>query len=121
MTVRVRTTWPLLPPPVAGGTDIIQPAKGRGEFFYLGQGALAGRLTRAIDIKDHPCVSCSIHQPPKNEVGYRRGTMIVSWPFFVTPFPNRAGELSPHSALRSLLVNWLKPEPDLRGNVSTSA
>ena len=53
-----------LAPPVAGGTDIIQPAKGRGEFFYLGQGALAGRLTRAIDIKDHPCVSCSIHQTP---------------------------------------------------------
>jgi hypothetical protein len=53
-----------LAPPVAGGTDIIQPAKGRGEFFCLGQGALAGRLTRAIDIKDHPCVSCSIHQTP---------------------------------------------------------
>src|SRR5437764_11288079 len=27
----------------------------------------------------------------QNEVGYQRGTMIVSWPFFVTPFPNLAG------------------------------
>ncbi len=32
--------------------------------------------------------------------------MIVSWPFFVTPFPNRAGELSPHSALQSLFPKW---------------
>ena len=36
----------------------------RGQSFCLGQGALAGRLTRPIDIKDHPGVSCSIHQAP---------------------------------------------------------
>ncbi|GHO58205.1 hypothetical protein KSB_66800 [Ktedonobacter robiniae] len=28
----------------------------------MGQGALTSRLTRAIDIKDHPLTSLSIHQ-----------------------------------------------------------
>src|SRR6266566_6466028 len=36
------------------------------------------------------CCSFFVWLPP-NEVGYQRGTMIVSWPFFVTPFPNLAG------------------------------
>jgi hypothetical protein len=31
---------------------------------------------------------------------------MVSRPFFVTPFPNRAGELSPHSALQFLFAKW---------------
>ncbi len=49
---------------VPRGTDLIQPAKGWGQVFGLGQGPLAGRLTRAIKIKDHPGVSRSIRQPP---------------------------------------------------------
>jgi hypothetical protein len=53
---------PALAPRVARGTDLIQPAKGRGQFFCLRQGALAGRLARPIDVKDHPAVSCSIQQ-----------------------------------------------------------
>ncbi len=53
-----------LTPFVARSTDVIQPAKGRGECFCLGQGTLAGCLTGAIEIKDHPGVSCSIHQTP---------------------------------------------------------
>jgi hypothetical protein len=55
---------PAFAPCVARGTDVIQPAKGRGQFFCLRQGALAGRLTRPIDVKDHPGSSCSIHQAP---------------------------------------------------------
>jgi hypothetical protein len=51
---------PTLAPPVARGTDLIQPATSRGQFFGLGQGALASGLSCAIEIKNHPCVSRSI-------------------------------------------------------------
>ena len=56
--------FPPLAPRVARSTDVIQPAKGRGQVFGLGQGALAGGFPRAIDVKDHPVVSRSIHQAP---------------------------------------------------------
>ena len=46
--------FPALAPGVARGTDLIQPAKGRGQIFGLGQGALPGGFTRPIDVKDHP-------------------------------------------------------------------
>ena len=51
-----------LAPRVARGTDLIQPAKGRRQVFSLGQGTLSSRLACAIEIKDHPGVSRSIHQ-----------------------------------------------------------
>src|SRR5260370_19755763 len=50
---------PALAPPVARGADVIQSAKGQGQFFCLGQGPLSSSLARPIDIKDHPGVSCS--------------------------------------------------------------
>jgi len=54
--------FPTLAPCVASSTDFLQPAKGRGQLFCLGQGALAGGLTRAIDIEDYPLEAHSIHQ-----------------------------------------------------------
>jgi hypothetical protein len=55
---------PALAPRVAWSTDIIQPAKGGRESFALGQSALTGRLSRAIQVKDHPGGSGSIQQIP---------------------------------------------------------
>ncbi len=52
--------FPTLAPCVASSTDFIQPAIGRWQLFCLGQGALAGGLTRAIDIEDHPLEALSI-------------------------------------------------------------
>lgn len=52
---------PALAPRVARGTHVISPPKGRRQVFCLWQGPLTGRLTRAIDIKDSPGVSHSIH------------------------------------------------------------
>jgi hypothetical protein len=54
--------FPTLAPHVASSTDFLQPAKGRWQLFSLRQGALAGGLTRAIDIEDHPLEALSIHQ-----------------------------------------------------------
>jgi hypothetical protein len=48
----------------ARGADVIQPTKGRRQVFRLWQAALPRRLTRAIDIKDHPTLTFSIHQNP---------------------------------------------------------
>jgi hypothetical protein len=45
---------------VSRGTDLIQPAKGRGQVFALGQGALAGRLPRPIDVNNDPHLPNSI-------------------------------------------------------------
>ncbi len=45
---------PALAAPVARGTDLIQPAKGRRQVFGLGQGALAGGFTRAINDQRRP-------------------------------------------------------------------
>src|SRR6266700_5469375 len=53
---------PTFAPRVASSTDFIESAKSRGEFFCLGQGALAGRLACAIDIEDLPLSTCSIQQ-----------------------------------------------------------
>ena len=52
---------PTLAPPVARGTDLIQPAKSRGQLFSLRQGTPSGRLTCAVNVKDDPSVSRSIH------------------------------------------------------------
>ena len=65
---------PALAPPVARSTDVIQPAKGRGQGFCLGQGALPGRLTRPIDVKDYPGASCSIHQASGLLLRHKRAT-----------------------------------------------
>src|SRR5438128_4892003 len=54
--------FPTLAPRVASSTDFIQPTKGRWQLFCLGQGALTGGLTRAIDIEDQPSASLSIYQ-----------------------------------------------------------
>jgi hypothetical protein len=56
---------PPLAPPVARSTHLIQPAKSQGQVFALRQRARARGLTRAIDIKDHPRLSRSIHQPTR--------------------------------------------------------
>ncbi len=53
---------PALASRVARGTDVIQPTMSGWQFFGLGQGPLASSLARSIGIKDHPGVSCSIHQ-----------------------------------------------------------
>jgi hypothetical protein len=53
-----------LAPFVARSTDVIQPAKGWGQLFGLGQGALASCLARPVDVKDHPGVARSIQQSP---------------------------------------------------------
>ena len=55
---------PPLAPPVARRTDLIQSAKGWGQVLALRQGTLASGFTRAIDVKDYPARSCSIHQAP---------------------------------------------------------
>jgi hypothetical protein len=65
MTVRVRTTCPLLPPGVERRHrphPIIDQAGGRSSVW--GKAAYAGGFTRAIEIKDHPGVSLAIHQVP---------------------------------------------------------
>jgi hypothetical protein len=54
--------FPTFAPRVASSTDFIASAKSRGEFFCLGQGALAGHLTCAIDSEDLPLYACSIQQ-----------------------------------------------------------
>src|SRR6266516_255303 len=54
--------FPSLAPGVARGTDLIQPPKGRWQFFCLGKRALAGSRTSAIDSKDNPRSSLSIQQ-----------------------------------------------------------
>jgi len=54
--------FPALAPRVASSTDLIQSARGRRQFFCLGQSALAGGFTCAIDIEDHPGASLSILQ-----------------------------------------------------------
>jgi hypothetical protein len=58
-----------LAPSVARSTDLIQPAKGWGQVFCLGQGALASRLSRPVDVKDHPDISRSIQQSPRLLLG----------------------------------------------------
>src|SRR5579875_2177436 len=55
--------------PVTRGAHIIQPTKGLRKLIGLGQGALAGRLARAINVKDLPGVSRSIHQFSRLLVG----------------------------------------------------
>ena len=62
---------------VARSTHVIQPAKGRGQLVGLRQGALPGRLPRPIDVKDHPALSCSIHQPSGLLVGGERATFEI--------------------------------------------
>src|SRR6266566_4851922 len=54
--------FPPFAPSVARGTDLIQPAQGRRQIRVLGQGPLAGGLSRAIDIKDESGLSLSIHK-----------------------------------------------------------
>jgi len=54
--------FPSLAPRVTSSTDVIQPSKGRWQLFCLGEGALAGSLTGAIDVEDYPRGSLSIHQ-----------------------------------------------------------
>ena len=61
---------PTLAPGVAGSTDVIQSARGRGQLFGLRQSALAGRLPRAVDVKDHPGTPCA----PGLLVGRERAT-----------------------------------------------
>src|SRR5260370_932100 len=56
--------FPTLAPCVASSTDFIQPAKGRGQLFCLGQGALAGGLTPPIDIENDPPDTPSTHPTP---------------------------------------------------------
>jgi hypothetical protein len=51
---------PPLAPRVARSTHVIQPAKGRRQLFGLGQGALTGRFSRAINIKEDPRIPSSI-------------------------------------------------------------
>jgi hypothetical protein len=56
---------PALAPSVARSTYLVQATVWCRQVFCLWQSALAGRLTGAIDIKDHPGASCSIHQTPR--------------------------------------------------------
>jgi len=51
-----------LAPRVASSTEVIQPSKGWWQLFCLGEGALASRLTGAINVEDDPRGSLSIHQ-----------------------------------------------------------
>ena len=68
---------PTLAAPVARSAHVIQPAKGWGQIFGLGQGALASCLTRAIQIKDYPGISCSIRQASRLLVVGERATLQI--------------------------------------------
>jgi hypothetical protein len=46
----------------------------RGSSSVCGNARLSGCLPRPIDVKDHPAVSCSIHQPSGLLVGEERAT-----------------------------------------------
>src|SRR5712691_5759813 len=54
---------PTLAPGVAGRAQLTQPPLGSRQLRGLWQGALAGRLARAIDVEDHSLPACSINQP----------------------------------------------------------
>jgi hypothetical protein len=56
---------PALATGVASSTDVIQPAERLRQVFALWQGTLPGRFARAINVKDHPGASCSIHEPSR--------------------------------------------------------
>jgi hypothetical protein len=63
MVVRERTTSPRLREVVSRGTDLIQaPPRGWG-LWTGGQGTLASRLSRGVDIDDHQAPPPSIRQP----------------------------------------------------------
>ena len=62
-------------PGVARSAHLIQPAQRRGQLVALGQGALAGRLPRPIDVKDDPAVPNPIREPARLLVG-REGTTL---------------------------------------------
>ena len=68
---------PTLAPGVAGGTHLIQPAKGWRKIFRLRQSALTGCLTRAINVKDDPGISCSIEQASRLLVVRERATLEI--------------------------------------------
>jgi hypothetical protein len=55
---------PALAPGVASSTHLVQATLWCRQGFCLWQRTLTGRLTRAIDIKDLPLTSRSIHQTP---------------------------------------------------------
>src|SRR5258708_24646852 len=54
--------FPALAPGVAGSAHLIQSTLGSRQFRDLWQGALAGSLAGAIDVKDHSLFACSINQ-----------------------------------------------------------
>jgi hypothetical protein len=62
ITVRVRTTCPRLRPVEPGAQTSSNHRSGRGKVFTLGECARARGFTRPIKVKDHPGVSCAIHQ-----------------------------------------------------------
>ena len=62
---------------VARSAHVIQPAKGGRQLVGLRQRSLAGCLPRPIDVKDHPAVSCSIHQPSGLLVGGEWATLEI--------------------------------------------
>src|SRR5579875_2648333 len=53
---------PTLAPGVARRAQLVQPPPGGWRLRRLWQGALAGRLTRAIDVEDDALAACSIKQ-----------------------------------------------------------
>ena len=57
---------------VARRTDLIQSAKSGRKIVGLGKSALAGSFPCAINIKDDPGLTCSIHQPSRLLVGRER-------------------------------------------------
>jgi hypothetical protein len=65
---------PTLAPGIASRTHIIQPPKRWGQLFGLWQGPLPGRFPRAIEVKDHPRLPCSIQQLSGLLVGGERTT-----------------------------------------------
>jgi hypothetical protein len=52
--------FPALASSVAGGAEVSEPALGRWSIRCPGQGALAGRFARAIDVEDDPLLARSI-------------------------------------------------------------
>src|SRR5258706_10276903 len=55
--------FPSLAPGVARGTERTQAPRWRRSIYGFRQGTLAGRLTRAIDVKDEEVVPVSAPQP----------------------------------------------------------
>ena len=52
--------FPTFAPGVASSTDLIETALGKGQILSLRLGALAGGLTRPIDVEDFPVSFCSV-------------------------------------------------------------